>query len=145
MTNSAAQPIASITADESWALLSSCTLGRFVTSWDGQPDVFPVNFVVQRHTVLIRTAEGAKLSAVAENHCVAFEADHHDVMHGWSVVVKGVAQVLQSAAEVEDAERAQVMPWTATTKLHYIRILPTSISGRRFTFGSEPDDFMDFG
>jgi nitroimidazol reductase NimA-like FMN-containing flavoprotein (pyridoxamine 5'-phosphate oxidase superfamily) len=145
MTSSAAQPITAITEDESWALLSSVTLGRLVTNVADAPDIFPVNFVVQRRTVLIRTAEGTKLSAVAVNRQVAFEADMHDVVQGWSVVVKGVAHVLQSGAEINDAERAQVLPWTATTKQRYIRILPTHITGRRFTFGAEPDDFMDFG
>ena len=145
MNSSAAQPVTAITEDESWALLSSVTLGRLVTSVDDEPDIFPVNFVVQRRTVLIRTAEGTKLSAVAVNPQVAFEADMHDVAQGWSVVVKGIAHVLQAGAEIDDAERAQVLPWTATTKQRYIRILPTHITGRRFTFGTEPDDFMDFG
>ncbi|MET0474505.1 MAG: pyridoxamine 5'-phosphate oxidase family protein [Mycobacterium sp.] len=145
MTNSAAQPITTLSEDESWALLSSVTLGRLVTSVDGEPDVFPVNFVVQRRTVLIRTAEGTKLAAVAVNRRVAFEADMHDVMQGWSVVVKGVAHVVQPGRESEDAERAQVLTWTATTKLRYVRIVPTQITGRRFAFGSQPDDFMDFG
>jgi nitroimidazol reductase NimA-like FMN-containing flavoprotein (pyridoxamine 5'-phosphate oxidase superfamily) len=145
MTSSAAQPVTAINEDESWALLSSVTLGRLVTSVDDEPDIFPVNFVVQRRTVLIRTAEGTKLSAVAVNQRVAFEADMHDVAQGWSVVVKGVAHVPQAGAEIDDAERAQVLPWTATIKQRYIRILPTHITGRRFAFGAEPDDVMDFG
>ena len=73
MTSSAAQPMTTLTADESWALLSSVTLGRLVTSVDDVPDIFPVNFVVQRRTILIRTAEGTKLSEVSVNRRVAFE------------------------------------------------------------------------
>jgi len=53
--------------------------------------------------------------------------------------------VLQAGAEIEDAGWAQVLPWTATTKQRYIRILPTHITGRRFAFGAKPDAFMDFG
>jgi nitroimidazol reductase NimA-like FMN-containing flavoprotein (pyridoxamine 5'-phosphate oxidase superfamily) len=134
-----------LTADESWALLSSTSLGRLVTSVDDMPDVFPVNYVVQRHTVLIRTAEGTKLAASTVNRHVAFEADDHDVVGGWSVVVKGTATVLQESAAIAEAERAQVLPWIATRKPRFIRIQPTAISGRRFEFGGEPDDFMDFG
>ncbi|HZE17570.1 MAG TPA: pyridoxamine 5'-phosphate oxidase family protein, partial [Mycobacterium sp.] len=29
--------------------------------------------------------------------------------------------------------------WTATRKLHYVRVLPTAITGRRFRFGPEPN------
>ncbi len=144
MTGSAAQPMTALGEDESWALLSSISLGRLAISIDDVPDVFPVNFVVQRHTVLIRTAEGTKLFGAAVNRRVAFEADLDDVAQGWSVVVKGIAHLLQSAAEIQDAERAQVLPWITTRKERYIRILPTDITGRRFHFGGEMEHPFDF-
>ena len=145
MTSSASPPMTAISEDESWALLSSVSLGRLATSVGDEPDIFPVNFVVQRRTLLIRTAEGTKLSSTAVNHRVAFEADLHDVEQGWSVVVKGLAHIVHSAPELRDAERAQVLPWTATTKLRYIRILPTAITGRRFHFGGEPEHPFECG
>jgi hypothetical protein len=43
----------------------SVPLGRLVTSVDGQPEIFPVNFVVQHRSVLFRTAEGTKLAEAA--------------------------------------------------------------------------------
>jgi uncharacterized protein len=70
---------------------------------------------------------------------VAFEADDHNVAEGWSVIVKGTARILHSVEDIEKAERAQLLPWTATVKTHYVRIVPTQITGRRFVFGSEPD------
>lgn len=145
MTRSAARPMTAIGEDESWALLSSVTLGRLATCVGDVPDIFPVNFVVQRRTVLIRTAEGTKLSSAAANQRVAFEADLHDVEQGWSVVVKGLAHVVQSAMELHDAERAQVLPWTATTKLRYLRVLPTTVTGRRFHFGGEAEHPFECG
>jgi uncharacterized protein len=123
---------------QSWALLAGTSLGRLVTSFDGQPDVFPVNYVVQRETIVLRTAAGAKLAGVAHNDRVAFEADDHGVEKAWSVVVKGRAQVLSDAADVSDAERAQVLPWITTTKQYFIRIVPHEITGRRFRFGGVP-------
>jgi uncharacterized protein len=143
MTTSDVQPITPMSEHDCWARLSSRTLGRLVTSVDGQPDIFPVNYVVQRHTILIRTAEGTKLASAAINSRVAFEADDHDVTHGWSVVVKGNARVLSSADELVAAERAQVMPWTATRKLRFIRIEPVEITGRWFQFGGESDQVCD--
>ena len=90
-----------------WSLLSSLSLGRFVTCLDGRPEIFPVNFVTQRPTVLFRTAEGTKLFGAATHPFVAFEADYHDaeLTYGWSVIVKGRAHVLSTGAEVGEAER----------------------------------------
>jgi uncharacterized protein len=128
-----------LSEDESWHLLASMALGRLVTCLEGQPAIFPVNFVVQRRTVLFRTAEGAKLFSAVMNNRVAFEADDHNVSEGWSVIVTGRARVLYTTAEEEEAERAQLLPWTATVKRRYVRVLPSEISGRRFRFGSGPD------
>ncbi|MDZ7884594.1 MAG: pyridoxamine 5'-phosphate oxidase family protein [Mycobacterium sp.] len=138
MKFSEAGPVTSMTEGECWDQLSAVTLGRLVTSIDSQPDIFPVNFVVQRRTVVVRTAEGTKLSAVSINPLVAFEADDHDVVRGWSVVVHGRAAVLDSAADIALAERAQVLPWTSPAKPWFIRIEPKRIIGRRFAFGPEP-------
>lgn len=129
------KPVSVLPQSDCWNLLSSVTLGRLVTSVDGQPEIFPVNFVVQRRTVLFRTAEGTKLVSAAINHNVLFEADDHNVAEGWSVVVKGVAKILHDDDELAEAERGQLLPWTSTTKQHYVRIRPLAVTGRRFIFG----------
>jgi uncharacterized protein len=135
----AGEPMTILSADECWHLLASMALGRLVTCVGGHPEIFPVNFVVQRRTVLFRTAEFAtKLFTVVMNNRVAFETDDHNVSEGWSVIVKGRAQVLNSRTEIQEAERAQLLPWTAGVKSRYVRVLPSEISGRRFRFGSEP-------
>jgi uncharacterized protein len=134
------EPMEVLSAEESWHLLSRVALGRLVTCVDGYPEIFPVNFVVQRKTVLFRTAEFAtKLFTVVMNAHVVFEADDHNVAEGWSVIVKGTAQVLNSTAEIGEAQRAQLLPWTAGSKPRYVRVDPSEISGRRFRFGSGSD------
>jgi len=140
----AGEPITILPESECWSLLASMTLGRLVTSVDGQPELFPVNFVVQRRTVLFRTAEGTKLVSAAINNRVLFEADEHNVAEGWSVIVKGTARTLRGDDEIAEAERAQLLPWTATVKRHYVRIIPTQITGRRFRFGTEPEPESTF-
>ena len=55
------------------------------------------------------------------------------------MIVKGAARTLRTSDEIAEAERAQLLPWTGTPKLHYVRIVPTQITGRRFRFGSEPE------
>ena len=72
------------------------SLGRVITSLRGEPEIFPVNFVVQHRTVLFRTAEGTKLLSAAMNNQVVFEADEHNVAEGWSVIVRGTAHMLSS-------------------------------------------------
>jgi nitroimidazol reductase NimA-like FMN-containing flavoprotein (pyridoxamine 5'-phosphate oxidase superfamily) len=133
------QPVSILPETECWNLLSSASLGRLVTSVDGVPEIFPVNFAVQHRTVLLRTAEGTKLVSAAINNNVLFEADDHNVAEGWSVIVKGTARLLRTGDEIDEAERARLLPWTATLKQHFVRIRPLSVTGRRFSFGSEPD------
>jgi uncharacterized protein len=125
--------------DESWKLLGSMALGRLITSFAGEPEVFPVNYVVQDRTVLFRTAEGTKLFSAVANRSVVFEVDDHTAAEGWSVIVRGRARLLKTDEEIQHAERAQLLPWTATLKPHYVRISPTEVTGRRFRFGPEPD------
>jgi len=138
------QPITNLSETESWKLLAGAELGRLITDVGGQPDVFPVNFVTLHQTILFRTAEGTKLSSVVLNQDVVFEADHHDSAEAWSVIVKGRANVLDTRAEIEEAEHAQLRPWIPTLKLRYVRVVPREISGRRFKFGPEPDAESSF-
>lgn len=133
-------PVTALTEAESWKLLSGVSLGRLVTTVSGWTEIFPVNFVVQHHTVLFRTAEGTKLLTAVLNEHVVFEADDHNVAEGWSVVVRGTARLLSTSTEVEEARRAGLYPWVATSKLRFVRITPETLTGRRFVFGPEPDD-----
>jgi len=136
---SADDPVTVLSEDESWSLLSSVSLGRLVTILGGQPEIFPVNFVTQRQTVLFRTAQGTKLFSAVMSGRVAFEADGHTVAEGWSVIVKGTAHQLSANADILDAQEAPLLPWTATLKPHYVRVIAMEITGRRFRFGPEPD------
>jgi nitroimidazol reductase NimA-like FMN-containing flavoprotein (pyridoxamine 5'-phosphate oxidase superfamily) len=133
-------PVAALPDEDSWNLIAGVHLGRLVTVVDGVAEIFPVNFVVQRRTVLFRTAEGTKLFGAVTNDQVLFEADDHNVVDGWSVIVRGTAKVLFAGDEIHDAEQAGLYPWIATQKLRFVRITPTDISGRRFVFGPEPDN-----
>lgn len=132
------EPVTVLSEDESWARLGSVALGRLVTTFAGEPEIFPVNYVAQARTVLFRTAEGTKLFSAVAHNTVLFEADDHNLTEGWSVIVRGRAKLLRTDAEIAEAERAQVLPWTATAKTQYVRVTPSEITGRHFTFGPEP-------
>ena len=132
-------PITVLSDDQSWDLLASVSLGRLVTHVGDQLEIFPVNFVTQKGTVLFRTAEGTKLFSTVMSDKVLFEVDDHTVAEGWSVIIRGTAQVLNASDEIHEAERAQLLPWVPTEKLRFVRITPVEVSGRRFQFGPEPE------
>jgi nitroimidazol reductase NimA-like FMN-containing flavoprotein (pyridoxamine 5'-phosphate oxidase superfamily) len=135
---SADGPVTVLSEDECWSLLSSVSLGRLVTIVGGQSEIFPVNFVTQRQTVLFRTAQGTKLYSAVMSDQVAFEADDHTAAEGWSVIIRGRAHLLSADAELLDAEEAPLLSWPATLKPHYVRVIALEITGRRFKFGPEP-------
>ncbi|MGY4651208.1 pyridoxamine 5'-phosphate oxidase family protein [Mycobacterium sp. URHB0021] len=134
-------PVTVLSEDECWSLLSSMSLGRVVTILGGKPEIFPVNFVTQRRTVLFRTAHGTKLYSAVMGDWVCFEADYHDppLTYGWSVIIKGRAHVLSSNADILDAEEAPLRSWVAMVKPIYVRVIASEITGRRFKFGPEPN------
>ena len=88
---------------------------------------------------MFRTAEGTKLVELTVNDEVLFEVDDHTDTDAWSVVVRGYAHRISSAEEVASADRLPLKPWVPTLKYNYVRIAPTSVSGRSFSRGDEPD------
>jgi nitroimidazol reductase NimA-like FMN-containing flavoprotein (pyridoxamine 5'-phosphate oxidase superfamily) len=136
---SADDPVTVLSEDESWRLLSSVALGRLVTILAGQPEIFPINYVTQRRTLLFRTAQGTKLYSAVMGGQVAFEADDYTAAEGWSVIVKGRAHLLSAHTDILDAEEAPLLSWPATVKPYYVRVIATEITGRRFKFGPAPD------
>lgn len=131
-----------LSVTQCWDLLSGTALGRLVTTVDGHPGIFPVNFAVQDRTILFRTASGTKLVSSAINNHVLFEADGYNREQGWSVIVAGVARLLRSDDEIAEAERAALVPWTASEKQHFVRIRPRSVTGRRFQFAGAPANWL---
>ncbi len=136
----AAGPVTVLSDDESWYLISGVRLGRLFSNHTATTEIFPVNFVVQRHTILFRSAEGTKLFSTLMNDHVLFAADDHGVAEGWSVIVRGTAELLYGSDDIQEAEQAGLYPWIPTRKLRYVRITPTEVTGRRFEFGPEPSD-----
>ena len=104
-------------------------------------DVFPVNYTVDRDSIVFRTAEGSKLTELTINDQVLFEVDEYTDTDAWSVIVRGTAHRLDSAEEVRAADRLPLRPWTPTLKYNYVRIIAASVSGRDIRRGEEPDRY----
>lgn len=133
--------VASLSDAQCWEHLRTQELGRLVTQAHGVLDIFPVNYVVDDESIVFRTAGGSKLFELTVNDEVLFEADDHTGTDAWSVVVRGHARRLDTAAEVERADALPLSPWIPTLKYDYVRVAPASLSGRAFRRGPEPDRY----
>lgn len=127
-----------LTPDECWQQLGKETLGRIAVSAAGVVDIFPVNYVVDGHTLLFRTAPGTKLLELAINDRVAFEVDGHTDDQAWSIVVKGRAERVERQSEIDAADELGLEPWIPTLKYRWVRIHPDEVTGRSFTRSPEP-------
>ena len=124
--------------DECLRLLASVPVGRVGFVADGEVVVLPVNHVVDGQDVIFRTAYGSKVAAAGGQDCAVFEADHYNeqTRSGWSVLVNGRAKVVDAEADIQrlglSLSRLGVYPWvTAARHPFWIRIRPTSVSGRQ--------------
>jgi uncharacterized protein len=134
MTTDARTGMTILEPHECWALLRSAEVGRLAIAVMSEPDIFPVNYVVDHGAVVFRTAEGTKLAGAVLSRRVAFEVDGYEPDNGeaWSVVLKGRAVELERMQEVFDASDLPLFPWLASPKPRFVRIEPDSVTGRRF-------------
>jgi nitroimidazol reductase NimA-like FMN-containing flavoprotein (pyridoxamine 5'-phosphate oxidase superfamily) len=134
-------PVVALSDEQCWERLRGQELGRLVTHVGDVLDIFPVNYVVDGESLLFRTAQGSKLFELTVNDEVLFEVDDHTDTDAWSVILRGRAHPLDSSAEVERADGLGLRPWIPTLKYTYVRVEPTSLSGRAFERAPEPDRY----
>lgn len=132
-------------SDEAMRLLGSVSLGRIVFTRHALPTVRPVNHVLDDGEIVIRTHEGAALTARAgqadgQGVVVAYEADciDPDTHLGWSVVVTGYARLVTDAGELARYEKL-LSPWVNRTMDYAVRIRPDLVTGVRLTAAERPD------
>ena len=132
-------PVLELDDEQSWRLLEGTKHGRLVVSVAGEPDIFPVNYVTANRKIYLRTAPGNKLAQLTINSTVLFETDGILSEEAWSVVLRGKARVLSNSAELAAVEELGLKTWVPTLKDFYVEIEPTSVSGRHFEFGEQPE------
>lgn len=127
-----------LTANQCWDYIRKAEIGRLAVVAGQHPEIFPINFVVDRGSVVFRTAEGTKLASALEGAAVAFEVDGYDDRLGqaWSVVLKGSAVQLESIEDILASEELPLFPWQSGEKNHFVRIDPVQTSGRSFIVNS---------
>lgn len=122
-----------LSTPECWKLLSLHPVGRVGVLVDSAPEIYPVNHFVDDHTIVFRTDPGSKLRGLDRSPSVCFEADglNLDDQTGWSVLVKGRAAELTAAEELRRAAGLPLRFWALGEKMHWIRITPNEVTGRR--------------
>jgi len=123
-----------LTEDECLVLLGSHEVGRIAFDAEGL-EILPVNYGIEGRIIVFRSNAGTKLAAVRAS-AVAFEVDGWDPESGigWSVVAKGRAEeITTNPGRAADHLRwVPVHPAAPGERWHWIAIMPTEITGRRF-------------
>jgi nitroimidazol reductase NimA-like FMN-containing flavoprotein (pyridoxamine 5'-phosphate oxidase superfamily) len=126
-----------VSAGECADLLATSTVGRLAVVTSGRPEIFPVNHVYDHPSgcVVFPTKAGTKLHAALDWPWVAFEVDGLDPSGdgGWSVLVVGRAEEITDADEVARSARARAVLWAAGPGVHWVRIVPSKVTGRRIS------------
>lgn len=118
--------------DECLRLAGSEPVGRVAFAQGGDIHIFPINHCVLDGLVAFRTADGAKLGAAMERSVVAFEADHYeaDRQAGWSVLVKGRAELVTDSTLLARLRATGLRPWRVQ-RPEWVVIRPDTVTGRR--------------
>lgn len=123
-----------LTERECWERLRNEAYGRLAVIGPDGPLIYPINAIVDHGSVVFRTAEGNKLEAMRADSRVAFEVDGWDRSDdvAWSVLVVGLAHEVVRMQEGAYVTELGVTPWQAGPKPSYVRITPSTVTGRRF-------------
>ena len=119
--------------DECVSLLHGGVVGRMAVSTPDGPQIVPMNYSVADGALILATSPYSALGTYGDGNLVAFEVDRfdYDTHTGWSVVVRGRAQVIADADDLRHVHRTWApRPWADGTRNLYFRIPWTELSGR---------------
>jgi nitroimidazol reductase NimA-like FMN-containing flavoprotein (pyridoxamine 5'-phosphate oxidase superfamily) len=120
--------------DQCLELLASTPVGRLAFELDGEITVLPVAHVVDGVDVCFRTAGDSKIQAAVDRERVAYEADSFDPRDrsGWSVLVQGIATIVDEEAEAHRLEQHATEVWVPVQpeSMTWVRVRAQSVSGR---------------
>jgi uncharacterized protein len=120
---------------QSMRLLESTRWGRLAWSDPEHPRILPINYSVLDASVYFRTDLYSSLADAADGRLVALEIDELDerLDSGWSVVLVGRADQVQDPAEVASLFGRMGQPFAPGSRPVLVRVVPTEITGRRFS------------
>ena len=122
-----------LSAHDCWELLASTPVGRIGVLVDSAPEIYPVNHMVDEHSIVFRTDRGEKLRGLDRSPSVCYEVDGIDLetSTGWSVLVKGRAREVTAVEEERRLLQLDLRYWSVGPKPRWVRIEPVEVTGRR--------------
>jgi hypothetical protein len=125
---------------ECFELLRREGIGRLCIVDHGYPVAFPVNYrmhgVDDAITAVVRTAPGTVMGQYEGP--ASLEVDHIDLVAGtaWSVIVRGALRRVVGTHTLPDPQ-----PILTQGRDRWVELVPTAITGRRFTVRVSDDGF----
>jgi uncharacterized protein len=123
--------LADLSAYDYWALLESEEIARI--AWIGREGVavVPVNYTLGAGALWCRTSPDTALARECGGERIVIEVDHLEpaTRSGWSVVVSGVAELVD-AADVPEMQ-ADLYVWPAGARSLFVRVEPVDVTGRK--------------
>ena len=135
-----------LTEEQCWDLLADNHVGRLAVNDAHGPVILPVNYLVDDGSVVIRSDPGTKRAAAVHGLPAAFEVDHvDDHRHlGWSVLLRGQLVEVTDPGERDRLSRLPLAPWVGGEKAHVLRLIETTVSGRRIPLpATTPEEWFD--
>jgi len=131
---SSAHSIEVIDEGACWERLRRTSVGRLGVHRDGQPAIYPINYLVDGASIVFRTRADSKIAEAPHLERVAFEIDGFEQARGlaWSILVKGFARFVDSDDEIERIDQLPLSPWIVADRPAWVRIVPVEVTGRRF-------------
>ena len=123
-----------LTAEECAEHLAATPVGRLGFLDRGEPMVLPITIGMWDRSVVFSTDAGSKLDTAIMARPVVVEIDDWDAeaRQGWSVVVKGIAMIVDDGRDIDSLDRLQMTSWVRPgSPRTWVRVLPNEITGRR--------------
>ena len=121
--------------DECQRLIKDGGVGRVAFQSGSGQHIVPVNFQLDRDSIVFRTTRHSELGRLAPGSEAAFEVDELDVesQSGWSVVAKGLIEVIPDNFETAAIRffGKDPTPWAEGTRRLYLRLTCRELTGRR--------------
>jgi|SRR5215212_2246662 nitroimidazol reductase NimA-like FMN-containing flavoprotein (pyridoxamine 5'-phosphate oxidase superfamily) len=126
-------------------LLRAGLVARVAICTPAGPHIVPVNYSVVDDAVIIRTSPYSIVGSHARGSLAVLEIDDFDYerQHGWSVVVRGRADVVTDIDALDHIKRTwNPDAWAAGSRNVYLRVPWSELSGRRLGAGWNPADTL---
>jgi nitroimidazol reductase NimA-like FMN-containing flavoprotein (pyridoxamine 5'-phosphate oxidase superfamily) len=122
-----------LTEEQCAELLAPGGIGRVGVTIAGLPVITPVTFVFYEGGVVFRTGEGSKLRTASTGAVIAFEVDDYspESRTGWSVLAVGRSHEMTDEGEIAVMNGSAPVPWAHGDRVHYVRLEPEMLTGRR--------------